>query len=145
MRAALRGGRARPAQHDQAQEAGPCATRPGSARRAPRLDQLANRPDLIWLGFGGISYDLVPLKEVARTPLVLETECVWSRFILRELPFETDPLNRERIQRAGQAKEAEERFGAQLADLTTAVSDIDAEYFRSLAPDPGRVMLRSTT
>ena len=101
----------------------------------------AYRPDLIWLGFGGISYDLVGLKAETGTPLVLETECVWSRFILRELPYASDPGRRAQILQEGRAKEAEERRGAAEVDLTTAVSDIDADYFRALAPDPERVML----
>jgi glycosyltransferase involved in cell wall biosynthesis len=99
------------------------------------------RPDLLWLGFGGISYDLVPLKEATRTPLVIETECVWSRFILRELPFTTDAKREDEIREQGRKKEEEERLGARHADLTTAVSEVDAAYFRSIAPDPERVML----
>ena len=114
--------------------------------RATLLDTLAawaaaQRPDVLWLGFGGISYDLIPLKARLGRPLVLETECVWSRFILRELPFAPDALQQARIQRAGQAKEAEERQGAAVVDVTTAVSDVDAAYFRALARDPERVML----
>jgi len=98
-------------------------------------------PDLIWLGFGGISYDLVGLKEQAGTPLVLETECVWSRFILRELPFAVDAPRRLKIEHDGRAKEAEERAGAARVDITTAVSDVDADYFRALVADAGRVQL----
>ncbi|HEX8968215.1 MAG TPA: glycosyltransferase family 4 protein [Chloroflexota bacterium] len=105
----------------------------------------ANRPDLVWLGFGGISYHLVPLGERTSTPLVLETECVWSRFVLRELPFEPDAFRRDQIQRDGRAKEQEERSGALHTDITTAVSDVDAAYFRSIAPDPERVMLLANT
>lgn len=101
----------------------------------------AHSPDLLWLGFGGISYDLVPLKQRTGRPLVLETECVWSRFILRELPFATDAAQREGILQAGRAKAAEERRGAAQVDLTTAVSEVDAMYFRDLADDPSRVML----
>ncbi|MDQ6671400.1 MAG: glycosyltransferase family 4 protein [Chloroflexota bacterium] len=100
----------------------------------------AHQPDLVWLGFGGISYDLVPLKAQTGTPLVLETECVWSRFVLRELPFASDAGRRQQIEREGRAKEAEERSGAPLVDITTAVSEVDAAYFRSLVPDAGRVM-----
>ncbi|HLZ29325.1 MAG TPA: glycosyltransferase family 4 protein [Chloroflexota bacterium] len=117
------------------------------AARDPRVvdglrDRIAReQPDLVWLGFGGISYDLVPLRAQTGKPLVLETECVWSRFVLRELPFAADESQRQRIVRAGRAKEAEERAGAALVDLTTAVSEVDAEYFRGLAADPGRVML----
>jgi polysaccharide biosynthesis protein PslH len=112
-----------------------------------KLDELSawvsmHQPDIVWLGFGGISYDLVPLKHVTNTPLVLETECVWSRFILRELPFVRDPREHERIVREGRAKEAEELEAAEHVDLTTAVSEVDAEYFRSLlSGGPQRVML----
>jgi glycosyltransferase involved in cell wall biosynthesis len=122
---------------------------PGVSQAPPRDPAIAvaleawireRKPDLIWLGFAGISYDLVSLKERTATPLVLETECVWSRFILREAPFEPDAQRRERIENDGRAKEEEERWGATLADMTTAVSDVDAEYFRSLAPAPERVM-----
>jgi len=121
------------------------ATPVESSAQPSSVDEVAawiaeHRPDLIWLGFGGISYDLVPLKERTGLPLVLETECVWSRFILRELPFATDPARRAAIECEGAAKEAEECFGAQHVDITTAVSEIDAAYFRALAPDPGSVM-----
>jgi glycosyltransferase involved in cell wall biosynthesis len=100
---------------------------------------------VIWLGFGAISYELVPLKESSTAPVVLETDSVWSRFILRELPFAQDAAQRERILREGKAKQAEERFFAQQVDLTTAVSEVDVEYFRSIAPEPAneRVMLQA--
>jgi glycosyltransferase involved in cell wall biosynthesis len=117
------------------------AVRDPSIMSALREGIEAHRPDVIWLGFGGISYDLVPLKEETSIPLVLETECVWSRFILRELPFESDAARRARIQDEGRAKEAEERVGARHVSMTTAVSDVDATYFRSLASDPRDVML----
>jgi glycosyltransferase involved in cell wall biosynthesis len=101
------------------------------------------QPSVLWLGFGGISYDLVPLKAELEIPLVIETECVWSRFILREVPFESERVRREQIEREGRAKEQEERRGALHADVTTAVSEVDAEYFRSIAPDPHSVQLLS--
>ncbi|MBV9546971.1 MAG: glycosyltransferase [Chloroflexi bacterium] len=120
--------------------------KPTQAQRGSTLDELRSwvalhQPDVIWLGFGGISYDLVPLKQLTDTPLVLETECVWSRFILRELPFVRDPREHERIVREGRAKEAEEREASDQVDVTTAVSSVDAEYFRSLTSHPERVML----
>ena len=110
----------------------------GLEELAAWIDQ--HQPDVIWLGFGGISYHLVPLKARTRKALVLETECVWSRFILRELPFESDPRRRERILAEGRAKEREEREAAPLVDVTTACSEVDADYFRSLA-SPESVML----
>ena len=100
-----------------------------------------NQPDLVWLGFGGISYDLLSLKEHSKTKIVLETECVWSRFILREVPFVADAREKERVLSEGRTKEEEERLGALVADLTTAASEVDADYFRSLAPDPDQVQI----
>jgi glycosyltransferase involved in cell wall biosynthesis len=124
---------------------GTAASDTQQALAARTMDELrgwivTHRPDLVWLGFGGISYHLVQLKELTGTPLVLETECVWSRFILRELPFESDPEAQARIAREGAEKEAEERNGARQVDITTAVSEVDAEYFRSISPDPARVL-----
>jgi glycosyltransferase involved in cell wall biosynthesis len=138
LRAALRGLRL---WKNHAAPAAEGTARPAEDVAALRDWMLAHRPDLLWLGFGGISYDLVRLKAETGTPVVLETECVWSRFVLREVPFAPDAARRERILAEGRAKEAEERAGATLVDMTTAVSDVDAEYFRHLAPDPERVML----
>lgn len=123
----------------------------GSARMQPdaapqdpvtRLadDARAIGADVIWLGFGGISYYLLPLKRATGLPLVLETESVWSRFILREAPFQSDPARRAEIEREGSEKEHEERAAAAVPDVTTAVSEVDADYFRSLGGDPERVM-----
>jgi len=136
LRAAIR--RRRPTQPSS--DAEPTGRDPAVAA-ALRAWIAHQKPGLIWLGFGGISYDLVSLKEETATPLVLETECVWSRFILRELPFEAEASRRERIVQEGRAKEAEERRGATHVDMTTAVSEVDAAYFRSIAAEPERVML----
>jgi glycosyltransferase involved in cell wall biosynthesis len=135
LRARLRGG------HTPASDEATAPRRDPAVVEGLRQWIATKQPDVLWLGFGGISYDLVPLKDESAAKLVLETECVWSRFILRELPFETDPARRERILRDGQAKEAEERIGASHVDVTTAASEVDAEYFRSIAPDPDRVQL----
>src|SRR5205807_72547 len=55
-------------------------------------------------------------------------------------PFAADEARRRRIEREGRAKEAEERAGAPRVDITTAVSEVDADYFRALVADRGRVM-----
>lgn len=75
--------------------------------------------------------------------IVGDTEAVYSRFILRELPLVSNPARRIWIEYKGKKKEAEERELTAKADAVTAVSEIDAEYFRSLAPDPSRVKLFS--
>jgi hypothetical protein len=46
------------------------------------------RVDVIWLGFGNLSYSLLKyIKSKSKYKVVLDTDSVWSRFILRELPF----------------------------------------------------------
>jgi len=102
------------------------------------------RADVIWLGYGNISYQL--LKYIKSHPpykVVLDTDSVWSRYILRGLPFAKRERERRRIKRAGREKEEEERWGTQLADVTTAVSLIDAEYYRSLVKDPQQIHIFS--
>jgi glycosyltransferase involved in cell wall biosynthesis len=118
----------------------------GAHTLGPLLAQLvdlaeARAADIVWLGFGGISYQLAVLKELTGRPLVIETESVWSRFILRELPYIADRAKRAAVLAAGRAKEAEERWGVAYADLTTAVSPVDADYFRAFAADPRKVMV----
>jgi glycosyltransferase involved in cell wall biosynthesis len=106
------------------------------------LTNLAQRvgADVIWLGYGNISYPLLKqLKEKTRCKVVVDTDSVWSRFLKRGMPFEKNPERRANIEHSGKLKEEEERWGTQLADVTTAVSDIDADYYRGLTEDPKRV------
>jgi glycosyltransferase involved in cell wall biosynthesis len=101
-------------------------------------------PDVIWLSFGNISYPLLKyIKSHSDYPVVLDTDSVWSRFVLRGLPFAEDEEEYQRIQGEGKAKEEEERWGTQLADITTAVSEVDADYYRMLAKHPEQIHLFS--
>lgn len=99
----------------------------------------------IWFGYGNTSYPLI--KEIRRRApdlrLVCDTDSVWSRFILRALPYESDPDRRRSIEEEGRAKEREEMEWVNLCDITTAVSEVDAAYYRSLATDPGRIRIFS--
>lgn len=101
--------------------------------------------DVIWFGYGNISYDLIrEIKE--KRPLlkvVCDTDSVWSRFILRELPYTTDPEQKRAIQADGERKEFEERRWVNLCDVTTAVSPVDAEYYQSIAENSEKVKLFS--
>lgn len=101
----------------------------------------AERMDLIWFGYGNISWPLI--REIKRRrpeiKVVCDTDSVWSRFILRELNVESDPARRAKIEREGRAKEVEERDWTSQCDATLAVSEVDAEYYRSIATDPSRV------
>lgn len=101
--------------------------------------------DILWFGYGNISYPLI--KEIKRKrpsfKVVCDTDSVWSRFILRELPYENDPVRRKKIEQEGALKEQEEREWVNLCDVTTAVSHVDAEYYRSIAKDPEKIRIFS--
>lgn len=100
--------------------------------------------DLVWFGYGNISYPLIAAIKAAfpKLKVVCDTDSVWSRFILRELPY-AKGLRRWQISRAGARKEREEVEWVRLCDLTTAVSEVDAQYYRSIAPSDDKVAIFS--
>jgi glycosyltransferase involved in cell wall biosynthesis len=105
------------------------------------LDHIDRRNiDVVWFGYGNISYPLIKYIKTRRPQLkvVCDTDSVWSRFVLRELPY-VSGLRKLRIWHAGRKKEAEERASVELCEVTTAVSEIDAEYYISISKDPNRV------
>lgn len=115
----------------------------GSVDKDARLivDHAASRNiKLIWFGFGNISWPLMRrVKQMnPNLKLICDTDSVWSRFILRELPY-AKGLHRLKIKYLGQRKEREEKAWTNLCDVTTAVSEVDADYYRSFAKDPSRV------
>jgi len=97
---------------------------------------------VVWFGYGNISFPLIQVLRRMRPnlKLVCDTDSVWSRFILRELPYIRNPLRRWLVQWRGHAKEAEERAWIGLCDVTTGVSEVDCDYYRSLTYDKYRVM-----
>ena len=99
---------------------------------------------IVWFGYGNISYPLIKAVKKMRPELkvICDTDSVWSRFLLRELPYATG-RKKQQILKAGREKEAEERAWVNLCEVTAAVSEVDAEYYRSLATDSGRVHLFS--
>jgi glycosyltransferase involved in cell wall biosynthesis len=100
--------------------------------------------DVIWLGYGNISYPLLRyIKTHSNHKVVLDTDSVWSRYVLRGLPHAQSHEEREKIEKQGREKEAEERWGTPLADVTTAVSEVDAAYYRGLAKHPDQIHLFS--
>jgi len=101
--------------------------------------------DILWAGYGNISFDVMTLiKEIApEIKIVCDTDSVWSRFVLRKLPYVTSPAARRKIEAAGRQKEEEERAWVNFCDVTTAVSEVDAGYYRSLAAEPERVHIFS--
>lgn len=105
----------------------------------------AQQIDLIWFGYGNISFSL--MKQIKRRrpelKIVCDTDSVWSRFILRELPYEPSAERRAQIQQSGFQKQQEEAEWVNFCDVTTAVSEVDADYYRGLAADPSRIHLFS--
>src|SRR5262249_24506253 len=102
--------------------------------------------DVIWCDRGEeLSVELIHgLK--ARDPtarVVCDTCAVYSQFILRGLPYADTEEAKQKILAAGRKKENEERSLVNIADVTTAVSDVDAQYFRAIARMPESVLLFS--
>jgi glycosyltransferase involved in cell wall biosynthesis len=101
--------------------------------------------NIIWFGYGNVSFDLMKaLKEfLPEVKMICDTDSVWSRFVLRELDVEIDPARRKEIEAKGLAKEAEEKSWVEFMDVTTAVSEVDAEYYRSIASDINKIKVFS--
>ena len=75
--------------------------------------------------------------------IVGDTEAVYSRFVLRELPLITNPFRKALVTYKGKKKEREEKELVASANVVTAVSELDADYFRSIAPNPQTIKLFS--
>ncbi len=109
------------------------------------LDHVDRRQiDVVWFGYGNLSYSLIREVKKRRPKLkvVCDTDSVWSRFVLRELPF-AKGLRKLKIYLYGINKKFEERSWVDLCDVTAAVSVIDAEYYRGLSKDARKVHIFS--
>lgn len=104
-----------------------------------------NKIDVLWCGYGNISFELIHGIKKLRPQLkvVCDTDSVRSRFIFRELPLEGDINRRKKIEKAGKAEELVERNLVDLCEVTAAVSEVDAQYYRQIAGAPERVKLFS--
>ena len=96
---------------------------------------------ILWLGYGNITYGLVPLRFLTGLPLVVDTDSVWSRYALRHVPYASGLLNKLRLYWLGYLKRVTEVIGTNLATITTAVSEYDTQYYRNLTPFKKRVRL----
>ena len=101
----------------------------------------ARRVDALWFGYGNISFPLIKAVKAIEPEIkvVCDTDSVWSRFVLRELPFQSNPFRRWVVKRSGERKRREEQEWVKLCEVTTAVSDVDADYYRALAADPAHI------
>ena len=100
--------------------------------------------DILWFGYGNISYPLIKRIKSLRPELrvVCDTDSVWSRFVLRELPY-AKGLRKLRIGMSGRKKEVEEKAWVNLCEVTTAVSEIDAQFYRDIAKDKSKIHIFS--
>jgi glycosyltransferase involved in cell wall biosynthesis len=100
---------------------------------------------IIWFGYGNLSYPLIKrIKKLApNLKLICDTDSVWSRFLAREVPFIKGAQEKERVLSEAQKKELEEKAWVELCDVTTAVSDVDAEYYQGLTKNKAKVALFS--
>ena len=100
---------------------------------------------IIWFGYGNISYELMlEVKQLNPSlKLVCDTDSVWSRFILRELPLEKKHSRKLEISANGKKKEKEEAHWVNFCDITTAVSNVDKEYYNNLTKTKNKIKLFS--
>jgi glycosyltransferase involved in cell wall biosynthesis len=98
--------------------------------------------NIIWFSFGNISYDIIKLVKSLnpKLKLICDTDSVWSRFILRELPYEMDPKRKREIEEEGHKKQKEEIDWVKMCDVTTAVSEVDADFYRESTDSPEKIM-----
>lgn len=112
---------------------------------AKEILQYANKHqiDVIWFGFGNISYSLIKQIHEQKTniPIICDTDSVWSRFIFRELPFVDNVREQNKIVQATLAKEQEEKNWVQWCQATLAVSEVDAQYYRNISSDPEKIFI----
>lgn len=91
------------------------------------------KPDLIWLGYGNISYPLLfYIKRNSKYKVILDTDSVLSSFLKREAEFIKEKILKNKYINEANKKEKEEKLGTELADITTAVSEFDSKYYQNL-------------
>ena len=61
---------------------------------------------VIWFGYGNISYPIMKAIHEKRPDLklVCDTDSVWSRFVLRELPYIEDKKRKKQVKKDGEKK-----------------------------------------
>jgi glycosyltransferase involved in cell wall biosynthesis len=106
---------------------------------------LLNKIDIVWFGYGNISFELMQefKKRMPNTPIVCDTDSVWSRFVLRKIPFIKNIEEIKKIEIEGKNKEIEEIKWVEFADVTTAVSLVDADYYKGLTENKEKIKIFS--
>ena len=74
--------------------------------------------------------------------IVCDTDSVWSDLFLRELPF-VSGIRKFIIRLDTFIKQREERNWVNICDITTAVSEVDADYYRSITDNKNKIQIFS--
>jgi glycosyltransferase involved in cell wall biosynthesis len=103
-----------------------------------------NNIKVVWFGYGNISFGLIRLvrKKSPEVLIICDTDSVWSRFILREMPY-ANMMRKVSILTRGLLKSYEEKLLVRKSDVVTAVSDIDADFYRSLTKQKEKIHIFS--
>jgi glycosyltransferase involved in cell wall biosynthesis len=96
----------------------------------------------IWFTYANVSVPIIARIKAKAPKLVVvaDTDSVWSRYILRSASFKP-LLTRIGTYRSGFIKQLEERRLVNLADCTTAVSEVDQKYYQRISRNPHNIML----
>jgi len=100
-----------------------------------------NQISTVWFGYGNISLGLI--RQVRRlcphTKIVCDTDSVWSRFVLRALPF-SSIWRKPYVVVSGMIAQRREILMTQISDVITAVSEIDRKVYQAIPNKRATIM-----
>lgn len=90
---------------------------------------------IVWFGYGNISLQVIRnLRKLSPSLMIVcDTDSVWSRFLLRAIPF-VSPRHKIAKFINGNLKMGQEKELLSLSNVLTAVSKVDAQYYEQLSP-----------
>jgi polysaccharide biosynthesis protein PslH len=90
---------------------------------------------IVWFGYGNISLHVIrSLRKLSPSLMIVcDTDSVWSRFLLRAIPF-VGPRHKIAKFLYGNLKMVQEKELLSLSNVLTAVSKVDAQYYEQLSP-----------
>ena len=96
----------------------------------------------IWFTYANLSVPIIARIKTKTPKLVVveDTDSVWSRYILRSASYKP-LLKRIGTYKSGFIKQGQEKRLVNLADCTTAVSEVDMKYYQALSRKPQNVRL----
>jgi hypothetical protein len=104
---------------------------------AKRIVELCKQENcqIVWFGYGNISLQVIRnLRKLSPSLMIVcDTDSVWSRFLLRAIPF-VRPRHKITKFIYGNLKMVQEKELLSLSNVLTAVSKVDAQYYEQLSP-----------